>query len=359
MDGLNPLLSASLERLGYTQLTAIQLAAIPVAMEGKDFYATSPTGTGKTAAFLVPIIERILEAGESGGVRALILEPTRELAIQAANECRKLSAGMGIITVAAYGGTDPARQDGMVEKGAQVVIGTPGRIGEMIGEGRLKPGQFCILVLDEADRLFGGQFAKQVTHIASRLNPSRQTMLFSVQMQKEFLEQAAKVMKPGFLRVHKGKVSGDTVEHSYVLADNAVRTLANLIRGNPSKSLVFCATSKVVESVSKELALMGVRAIMLHSHMKSGRRHSALRRFKDGSENVLACTDVVSRGIHVLGVDRVYSVGLPPTPEFYVHRAGRTGRMNRRGECVSIIPPADEKKLKAIYESIGATGKKR
>src|SRR3989338_3218573 len=169
MDELSPVLSAALVRLGYAQLTDIQLAAIPVAMEGKDFYATSPTGTGKTAAFLVPIIERILKAGESGGIRALILEPTRELAIQAANECRKLSAGMGIVTVAAYGGTDPARQDGMVEKGAQIVIGTPGRLGEMVSEGKLKPGQFSILVLDEADRLFGGQFAKQVLHISSRL----------------------------------------------------------------------------------------------------------------------------------------------------------------------------------------------
>ena len=359
MDSLSPALNAALARLKYSPLTAIQLAAIPPALEGKDFYATSPTGTGKTAAFIVPILNRILTAPEPSKVRALILEPSRELTIQAANETRKIADGMGILTVAVYGGTNPAKQEELVAKGAQIVIGTNGRITEMLQSAKLKPSNYSILVLDEADRLFSEQFSKEVLHIASRLPPDRQTMLFSVQMQKAALAFGEQVMKKDYLRIHEGTVRGDTVSHSYVIADHKPRALTRMMIAHPAKSMIFCGTSKEAEEMVEELAKNKLYALVLHAHIKSERRHSAIKRFMDGRELLMVCTDVVARGIHVPNVDRVYSIGIPPSPEFYLHRAGRTGRMGRKGECVSIISEDEEKQMKEIYSSIGVKGEKR
>jgi superfamily II DNA/RNA helicase len=352
---LDPRITESLLKLGYSPLTQIQERTIPLGVAGTDFYALSPTGTGKTAAFLVPIIQHILT---KPGTRALIIEPTRELVIQAANECRKICEGMGITTVAAYGGTPPQKQEEMIAKGAQIVIGNPTRLHEILQKGVLKPSNYSILVLDEADRLLSVQFEESVLHLASRLPHRHQTMLFSVQMPKEAYDKAKTLLRPGFPEVKVGKVAAATITHFFTVTEDQVQTLASMLAKNPVKSMVFCATNEEVEDLANTLNKFKIYVIQLNSNIKPARRHSAMRRFISGEEQILICTDVAARGIHFPDVQKVYSIGLPSAPEFYIHRAGRTGRMNEVGECISIITADEQKRLSHIYHSCGVTATK-
>jgi superfamily II DNA/RNA helicase len=265
---------------------------------------------------------------------------------------------MNFLTVAVYGGTPPKRQEELLAKGPQVVIGTPGRLTELLQSGRLKPSQYSILVLDEADRLLSRQMVKEVMHLASRLPPGHQTMFFSVQMPKDALEHGSRLLKPGYKHVKAGKVATETVSHAYVIADNYARTLARLLLAAPGKSMAFCAKAAEADQLAIDLAAHGVHSIVLHSNLEPKRRSSAMRRFLDGSEPLLVCTDLAARGIHIEAVLRIYSVGLPSSPEFYLHRSGRTGRMGASGECISIITLAEEKPLKNIYASIGVSATK-
>ena len=353
---LDSRITESLLKLGYSPLTAVQERTIPLGMAGTDFYALSPTGTGKTAAFLVPIIQHILKKPST---RAVIIEPTRELVIQAANECRKICEGMGILTVAVYGGTPPKKQDELIRKGAQIVIGNPARIHETLQKAVLRPSDYSILVLDEADRLLSKQFVDVTLHIASRFSSRKQTMLFSVQMPSDAYAKARTLMRPGFAEIKVGKVAASTISHSYLIAADKTQALASMLRANPVKSMVFCATNEEVEELANTLNKFKIQAIQLNSGIKPARRHSAMRRFISGEEQILVCTDIAARGIHFPDVEKIYSVGLPSAPEFYVHRAGRTGRMNATGECISIIASDEEKKLSHIYHSCGATARKR
>jgi len=353
---LDSRISNSLKRLGYSPLTQVQERTIPLGVAGTDFYALSQTGTGKTAAFIIPILQQILQ---KPGTRAVILEPTRELVIQAANECRKICEGMGVLTVAVYGGTPPQKQNELIRKGAQIVIGNPTRIHETLQKGVLKPSDYSIFVLDEADRLLSKQFVDETMHIASRFSGRKQTMMFSVQMPSEAYAYAKALMRPGFAEIKVGKVSANTITHFYTITQDKTQALANLLKANPVKSMVFCATNDEVEELTNTLNKFKIQVIQLNSQIKTARRHSAMRRFISGEEQILICTDVAARGIHFPDVEKVYSIGLPSAPEFYIHRAGRTGRMNETGECTSIITAEEEKGLKHIFHSCGVTATKR
>ncbi len=353
---IDPRITDSLKRLGYSPLTAVQERTIPLGVAGTDFYALSPTGTGKTAAFLVPIIQAILTKPST---RAVIIEPTRELVIQAANECRKICEGMGILTVAVYGGTPPGKQNELIRKGAQIVIGNPTRLHEVLQKAVLKPSDYSILVLDEADRLLCEQFVDETLHIASRFSSRKQTMLFSVQMPNAAYEKAKTLMRPGFAEIKVGKVAATTITHFYTVTENKTQALASMLTKNPVKSMVFCATNEEVEELANTLNKFKIQVIQLNSQIKPARRHSAMRRFISGEEQILICTDVAARGIHFPDVEKIYSIGLPSAPEFYIHRAGRTGRMNEVGECISIITADEEKKLSHIYHSCGVVAQKK
>jgi len=353
---LDARITASLQKLGYSPLTAVQERTIPLGVAGTDFYALSQTGTGKTAAFIIPILQRILE---KPGTRAIILEPTRELVIQAANECRKICEGMKVLTVACYGGTPPMKQNELIRNGAQIVIGNPARIHEILQKGILKPSDYSIFVLDEADRLLSQQFVDETMHIASRFANRKQTMMFSVQMPSDAYARAKTLLRPGFGEIKVGKVAASTITHSYVIVEDKLQALANLLKANPAKSMVFCATNEEVDELAFALGKFKIQAIQLNSSIKPQRRHSAMRRFISGEEQILLCTDVAARGIHFPDVTMVYSIGLPSAPEFYIHRAGRTGRMNEVGECVSIIAADEEKRMTHIYHSCGVTARKR
>lgn len=321
---------------GYGKLTEIQERCVQPILNGSDVLARAPTGTGKTAAFLIPLIDRLL-AKEISSV--IVVEPSRELVIQAANECRKIVDGTELRVVAAYGGTPPARQEELIKQGAQIVVGTPGRLRELMQKGALKPAG--VLVLDEADRLFNKQFAADATHIASRM--SGQKLLFCVSMPAETMPQAIALLKKGFVSIKAGK-EGGSVKHFFLVAANKPHALAKQLLKNAGKSIVFCSTSERAQRLSKELRFHGVNAITLHSERDSTQRNSAVKRFK-GEENVLVATDLAARGLHFEKVERVYSFEPPLSAQAYMHRAGRTGRMGENGECVTLCTAAEVKKL--------------
>jgi ATP-dependent RNA helicase DeaD len=354
MEGIDEKLSQEVIAAGYTTLTPIQLESIKLGLAGEDLIARAPTGTGKTAAFLIPILNRALMDRQ---LLAVVVEPSRELAIQAANECRKLSGALPVRAVAAYGGTPATRQSELIKAGAQVIIGTPGRLRELVQSGVLKPSLVKILVLDEADRLMGEQFIKDVTHMASRIGKDRQTMLFCVQMPAYTLEHAKKFLKPVFAQVKVGVVSTATVKHSYIITKDKTRVLAKLLSSkNKVKSVVFCSTATAARGLVKDLRYHGVRPILLHSQLDSSERNDAVRRFaQEEDHGVLIATDLAARGMHFEGVKRVYSFDLPAQPDFYLHRAGRTGRMGHSGECISLVEENETGKLKQILSAFGIT----
>ncbi len=375
---------AALEKMGFQKLTEIQLESIGAIAGGRDVVARSPTGTGKTAAFLIPIIEKIISLEEKekekigeknsspqtskkqAAKKALVLEPSRELAIQAANECRKLAEGSEVRCVAAYGGTPPERQEQLISNGSQVVIGTPGRVKELMQRGVLKPGEYAFLVLDEADRLLAEQFEKDVLHIASRFPRQRQTLLFSVQMPAGKLKLALHLLKKDFAEIKVGKVAGETVKHFYMVAENKPRALAEMLKKAGEKTLVFCTTAESAGQLKRDLKFHGVGASVFHSQVSSHRRQEVVKKFKQIHEEnyfdhgeILIATDVAARGMHFPKVKRIVSYELPSIPEFYLHRAGRTGRMGEQGECVSIVSENELPKLRKILSFCGVEAKKK
>ncbi len=349
MKTLSATVQKALAAIGFKQLTDIQAAVLEPALAGRDFIARAPTGTGKTAAFVIPLVERMLK---DPGLRAIVMEPSRELVIQAANESRKI-APAGMLVVAAYGGTPPQRQRELIAKGARIVVGTPGRLHELLNEGSLKPGLFHALVLDEADRLFQKEFSASVRHIASRLPKERQTMMFCVQMPAETLGHASGLLKDGFVQIKTGKTAAQTISHYYVVAENKASAVSKMLGKTPGKSIAFCSSAEAAGRLKSWLTRWGTRSILLHSELDSQKRHDAIRKFAAGDAQLLIATDLAARGLHFEGVKRIYSVDLPGKPEFYLHRAGRTGRMGHSGECVSIVTQGELKELKKI---LGQTG---
>lgn len=326
---------------GYAVPTEVQRRVFVAIAEGSDVVARSPAGTGKTAAFTVPLIERIL-AGKLR--RVVVIEPSRELVIQAANESRRLIGTEAVRVVAAYGGTPPQRQEELIASGAQIIIGTHGRLTELLQSGVLKPSGVDCLVLDEADRLLNDQFIDGVRHFASRLPRERQTLMFGVTLPSEVAGVALEFVKRDFVDVTAGR-DGGGVAHKLLVAEDKVKALAKQIKEHPVKSLVFCTDTTRLEEIVAGLKYHGLRAIVLHSGRESQQRNSSVKRFAEGSENILVATDLASRGLHFPDVARVYSVELPKSPQDYIHRAGRTGRMRKSGECISICTSEEVREL--------------
>ncbi|MEK6923776.1 MAG: DEAD/DEAH box helicase [Candidatus Micrarchaeota archaeon] len=343
-------LSAELAKTaGYATPTEIQAKTLAPILAGGDVVARAPTGTGKTAAFAIPVLERILRKEIS---RAIVIEPSRELTIQAANETRKIAGSAAVRVVAAYGGTPPERQAELIKQGAQLVIGTPGRLRELLQSGVLKPGGVNCLVLDEADRLLGEQFSDDVCHIASRLPPQRQTLLFAVHMPQMLLAQwQEKLLRKEFAQIN-AKQGGD-ITHYYAVTGNKTKTLAEQLRIHPCKSLVFSTTTEGADQLAKELRFHGVYPLLLHSNRDSDERNSAVKRFKQTDGSVLVATDIAARGMHFPNVARVYSLEPTATPEGYLHRAGRTGRMEEKGECITLCTAGEVKKLVQTAKAVG------
>lgn len=331
----------AVEDMGFSEATEIQSKAIPVMLEGKDLVGKSNTGTGKTAAFGIPAAVSVTRGGKNG-VEVLILCPTRELAMQACKEIEKFSAYMPWVKpCAVYGGAAMDKQISELRRGANIVVGTPGRVMDHIDRKTLKLENLRTIVLDEADEMLNMGFREDIETILSFVPEERQTVLFSATMPPPIMAITKEYQNdPVVIKVESKARTVDTIEQKYFEVPMGRKTDALkllLIAYEPKLSMVFCNTKKMVDELTEALVSKGFKAAGLHGDMKQASRTQVLSAFKSGSINVLIATDVAARGIDVEGVDCVFNYDLPQDNEYYIHRIGRTGRAGKSGAAYTII----------------------
>ncbi len=333
----------SLEAKGYRTPTDVQHESIPLALDGKDLVVQSRTGTGKTAAFGVPIVEKI--DLEHEGVQAVVLTPTRELAIQVAQEITELGDGRGVKVETIYGGDSMERQLAGIRAGANVIVGTPGRVLDHLRRGTLDFGRVGFLVLDEADRMLDMGFAVEMGQIMEYVPEDRQTMLFSATVPVGIRGLIYHYLtEPEWVLLSEDEIYVKEVEHVYCLTTRLHKdaTLYKLIEyENPVSSMVFCNTREEVRKVATFLGNKGLATAMLSSDLAQNKREKVMGRFRDGGIRHLVTTDVASRGIDIEDLSHVFIFSTPDSPEQYIHRAGRTGRVGKTGRAISLLSAMD------------------
>ncbi|MBE5931278.1 MAG: DEAD/DEAH box helicase [Lachnospiraceae bacterium] len=345
-----PILRAVAE-MGFEEMSPIQAAAIPVALEGKDMIGQAQTGTGKTAAFGIPLLQRVDPKDKS--LQALVLCPTRELAIQVAEEVRKLAKFMhGVKVLPIYGGQDINKQIRSLKGGVQVIIGTPGRVMDHMRRHTLKMGTVKMITLDEADEMLNMGFREDIETILKELPEERQTLLFSATMPQPIMELAEDYQKDAeIVRVVKKELTVPKIEQYYyeVRQKNKPEVLARLLdMYDPKRALVFCNTKKLVDELVEDLQLRGYFADGLHGDLKQQQRDRVMESFRSGKIDLLVATDVAARGIDVDDVEAVFNYDVPQDDEYYVHRIGRTGRAGRVGTSHTLVVGKEIYKLKDI-----------
>jgi ATP-dependent RNA helicase RhlE len=353
--GVDARLMRTIEHAGYETPTPIQAQAIPIALEGKDLIGTAQTGTGKTAAFVLPILQRLLN-GQNSHHRALIVTPTRELAEQINDTVRALSKGTNIRSAAIYGGVSAVPQERALRDGVEILVATPGRLLDHIGAGRCRLDRIEVLVLDEADRMFDMGFLPQVRRILSHVPKKRQTMLFSATFPREVEALAAdELRQPVRIDVGKSKAA-HTVAHALYPVPNHLKAdfLVALLKHTDAYSmLVFTRTKHRAERLARVLSKQGFMTTSLHSDRSQNQRQSALRGFKDGKYQIMVATDIAARGLDIESVSHVINFDVPDTTEAYIHRIGRTGRAEREGDAFTLITPEDRGMVRDIERALG------
>lgn len=335
-----PLLDA-VAQLGFTEMTEIQEKTIPLLLEGKDVIGKSNTGTGKTAAFSIPILEQ-MQPQDSDHVCALILCPTRELAMQACDEIRKFARYKKHIRPAAvYGGASMDRQIYQLKNGANLVVGTPGRVLDHLRRRTLKLDQLNTIVLDEADEMLNMGFREDIESVLAQIPTQRQTVLFSATMPPAILAITKQYQKdPVLVEIQSAHRTVDAIAQYYVSVPMGRKTDALhllLLARKPNSAMIFCNTKKMVDELTEALCLRGFPAVGLHGDMKQIQRTQVMNGFKSGRSTILIATDVAARGIDVKGVDAVFNYDLPQDHEYYIHRIGRTGRAGKTGTAFNIL----------------------
>ena len=330
---LSPLLQTNLARNGFETPTAIQAASIQPALAGQDLVATAQTGTGKTLAFVLPVLQS-LTTSRAPGIRTLILSPTRELALQTNQTFVKMAEGSGVRAVAVVGGLNERTQLQGIRKGAQAVIATPGRLYDFLSRGLIGLGGVQILVLDEADRMLDMGFLPTIERILAALPANRQTLFFSATIESS-VRRVVDAHVPRGVRIEVGSSTKPAEQvdlHLYeVEQDQKLGLLQGLLGRNEGSFLVFARTKHGAERLARRLAGLGVKTAAIHGDRSQNQRSEALKGFQDGYYRVLVATDVAARGIHVDGISHVVNYDLPQVPEDFIHRVGRTGRAGARG----------------------------
>lgn len=349
-------LRRGVSEMGYTKPTPIQAGTIPEAVLGKDIIGTAQTGSGKTAAFLLPILERLLRQPR-GRIYALVLTPTRELAIQAETFVKKLGRHTQVKGAAVYGGVGMEPQYRALRGGAEIIIATPGRMLDHMRRGYVDFRNLQVLVLDEADRMLDMGFIPDVTTIMDELPKNRQTMLFSATMPPEIIRLSREFMhNPHMVRMKEESVAASGLTHSAVLVDANRKTdaLVDLLKKDSMKSvLVFTRTKHRADRLATQLSRMGVDSGVIHGDRSQAQRVKALEAFRRGYHRVLVATDIAARGIDVVGVSHVINYDVPPEPTTYVHRVGRTARAERDGEAISLVAREESDDFDRIEKYLG------
>jgi ATP-dependent RNA helicase RhlE len=350
-----PLLDA-IEKLGYKEPTLIQTRAIPLVLQKKDIFATAQTGTGKTAAFALPLLQRLRKPIEGKGVRAVILSPTRELSIQIHEDIKSYAKYMDIKVDILVGGKDLQKQRQRLKSGTEIVIATPGRLLEHIENG-LSLNDVEIFVLDEADRMLDMGFTKDIRKIHPLLPKRHQTLLFSATFSDKVRKLSKLILtKPAFIETAKKNTTVDTINQVAYQVDTARKAelLAYLIGSrNFPQVLVFTRTKASADELAEELVKDGLKCGVIHGDKTKANRLKTLTQFKEGKFRVLVATDIASRGLDIEELPYVINYELPSIPEDYVHRVGRTGRAGREGEAISLIDIYEKYDIKEIEKLIG------
>jgi len=346
---------------GYTSPTEIQSEAIPAALRGQDIIGCAQTGTGKTAAFVLPILSRIFREppahGHRRAIRSLILTPTRELAVQIEHSILNYGRFLGVRALAIYGGVDIKKQLETLRRGVDIVVATPGRLMDHMRRGSVNFGAMEVLVLDEADRMFDMGFIEDVYKIIRTLPEQRQTMLFSATIPPEVQRLAAGVQKdPQMIQIGEQRNPIDTItQHVHaVLRQQKIDMLVHMLQNRPMQSvLIFSRTKHGADKIQRKLEHAGIVSVTLHSGRSQSQRQHALDGFKSGKYQVMVATDIAARGIDVRGISHVVNFDVPLYARDYIHRIGRTGRAATAGDAITLVAPDEQEYLRKIEQFIG------
>ncbi len=356
--GLSKKMLETLDRIGYEKPSPVQAGVIPLALEEYDVIGQARTGTGKTAAFAIPILERLDLRVKKAKPQALILTPTRELAVQVENEFRRMADPTTVSCCCLYGGRPIKKQINQLEKGCHVVVGTPGRVIDHLNRGTLNIDQLWFVVLDEADRMLDIGFRPDIERILRRCPQERQTMLLSATLPEPIRQLAKRYMyRPKVINFSKDSVAADTIEQFYLNVPGTMKyeILVKLLqREDPEQAIIFCRTKLGTEKLYRKLFKAKVLEAVgtLHGDMSQGARDRMMRDFRSGKIRYLVATDVVGRGIDITNVSHIINYDIPELSDDYVHRVGRTGRMGKQGVAFSLVTPEQGGELTRIEQKI-------
>jgi len=349
---LDPRLQDGVRSLGFTQPTPIQSATIPAALTGQDILGSAETGTGKTAAYLLPVLQRLLaNPGRTHVPRVLIMVPTRELALQVAEQATQLNRRTDLRVAAIFGGVTMSTQTNALRRGVDIVIATPGRLLDHLTRKNLTFVALEVLVLDEADRMLDIGFLPDIRRVIAQLPRERQTMLFSATLTRPIIQLAAQITRnPARIQVEKTTTPDAITQTFFPVPEHLkAQVLQQLLREEEMNSvLIFARTKHRADRVARQLQRVNIAAGVIHGNRSQGQRLSALEDFRRGKSRVLVATDIAARGIDVEGISHVVNYDVPMQPEDYVHRIGRTGRAQAVGAAYTLVTPTDESMVKKI-----------
>ncbi|MBI3802612.1 MAG: DEAD/DEAH box helicase [Nitrospirae bacterium] len=355
--GLHPHLVKAIRELGYTRPTPIQTETIPAALAGRDIIGAAQTGTGKTAAFLMPILQELILSPRKGTTRVLVLTPTRELAVQVADHLRQLAKYAPVRSIAIYGGVPMGPQTKALRSGVDVVIATPGRLLDHVRRGVAKLDQLAVLVLDEADRMLDMGFLPDIRTIVKALPKNRQTMLFSATMPNEIVKLSQEMMRdPVKINLGGEEKTPVGIRHAVYPVPRHLKTqlLLTLLRETAMSSvLVFTRTKQGADRLAGVLEKEGFKTGRLHANRTQSQRLASLNAFRLGQLQVLVATDIAARGIDVEKISHVINFDLPNSPETYIHRVGRTARAEAVGDAFTLVSQEEERPLRVIEKKLG------
>ncbi len=351
--GLDPRIMQGIADMGFETPMPIQAKAIPIAMAGHDIFGQAQTGTGKTAAFGLPILHKITP---KEGLQALIICPTRELAVQVSQELTRLSKHMNVMVVPIYGGQSIEHQIRILRKGPEVVVGTPGRLLDHMNRRTLRLDHVATLVLDEADEMLDMGFVDDIRSIIQATPQDRQTMMFSATLPQEVTNLAKEFMTdPQSVHITRSGTTVSQTEQRYyeVNPKQKVETLCRLLDvESPESGIIFCRTRQGTSELAQELLERGYTVDALHGDLSQRERDSAMNRFRTGIAEILVATDVAARGLDISNVTHVINFDIPQDPDTYVHRIGRTGRAGKEGIAITLVTPREIKQLRFIENGI-------
>jgi ATP-dependent RNA helicase RhlE len=357
----HPLIKAGILKVGYTTPTPIQKETIPAILEGRDLLGLAQTGTGKTAAFVLPILQRLI-TGPRGKLRALIVSPTRELAEQTHAAITVLGRQTGLRSVTLYGGVSPVRQIQALRAGVDIAVACPGRLLDLMGQRIARLDNIQVMVLDEADMMFDMGFLPDIRRIMAALPSQRQTLLFSATMPGEIRKLATDFLRqPVTVEIDVARPL-DTINHAIYAVDQTQKVamlLGLLQQAGNGQVLVFTRTKHRAKKLAEQLMKAGVAATSLQGNLSQNRRQESMDRFRSGRAKVMVATDIAARGIDVSQITHVINYDLPDTADAYTHRTGRTGRMEKLGTALSLTTPDDLVMVRTIERLLGKSLERR